>query len=320
MISDKPRVGPGRSDLRMPNVVKNAGLFSNRMWDELPTLIESVSAQDRLKSEMLEFVTGVESACSQRDATPSSLKTPSRRAYSWAKFLLADLNLGQHLAALSLGRSALDKVYSGPDRVELHMANMNSIWRRRHRSKSVWLKVNEGFIYADEKVWQALIGNALSRGDVQARGRVNEYIESEEFSGVLFEVEAFARPADKSTIGLVHSLDKSFDRVNDSYFSGNLRKPRLCWNDVITVRKFGHYETARDTVMLSISLDDPAVSERLVDYVMYHELLHVIHGVNLRNGRRMAHTSAFRKDEKRFFGFDDAVAKLNALADRHAAR
>ena len=99
------------------------------------------------------------------------------------------------------------------------------------------------------------------------------------------------------------------------------RRPfgRLRWNRVPTARKFGHYESARDTVMLSVSLDDPAVLDQVVDYVMYHELLHKKHGVKLANGRRMAHTPDFRKDDQSFKGYEGAVGRLYALARRHGS-
>ena len=277
---------PGISGLRIPNVVKNAGLFSKGMWDGLTTLLKSADARGRLESEMLAFVSGIETICNQNQSTPSSLRAPSRRAYCWMKFLLKDDNLWLHLNALDRGKQALEN--SAPNRVGLHMANMYSIWRRRTQGKLVLLKLNEGFIYAEDGVWQALIKGSVSKGDNKVRHKVNEYIESEAFSGVLFEMEAFTRPAYESTVGRVFDLDKIFNRVNAAYFAGSLDKPQLCWNNVITSRKFGHYESARDTVMLSISLDDPAVSKQLVDYVMYHELLHKKHGVRLSIGANLS--------------------------------
>ena len=300
--------------MRIPNVVKNAGVFSQTMWLELKSLLESTDARGSLHSDMLEFVSHVKAVCGLRDDVPSSLGAPSRRAYCWVKFLVADDNLRLHLNALDRGRRALENMSSAPDEVELHMADMNPIWRRRTRRRLVLLTMNEGFIHGDETVWRALLRNSVSKGGARERGTVNEYIDSEEFSGVLFEMEAYARPTNGLAAGLVHDLDSCFDRVNAAYFTGRLDRPQLCWNNVITSRKFGHYEFARDIVMLSISLDDAAVTSRLVDYVMYHELLHKTHGVKLTNGRRMAHTSAFRRDERKFLAYEDAVAELGALA------
>jgi hypothetical protein len=181
------------------------------------------------------------------------------------------------------------------------------------------LKVNEGFIHADDRVWQGLMSNVMKKRDGKDSMVVDKYTDSEEFSGVLFEIEAFTETTYASS-GHAHNLNESFDRVNTVYFAGNLAKPRLRWNHVLTASTFGHYEFARDTVMLSLSLDDPAVPEQVVDYVMYHELLHKIHGVKLMNGRRLVHTSAFRKDEQNFKGYADAAARLNALSRRHGSR
>ncbi len=304
--------------LRVANVVKGTHVFSKRMWNELPRLLEFNGNRDRLASEMLELVSGIEEVCSQRDTTPASLATPSRRAYGWLKFLLHDNNLLLHLASINRGRSALVEINPRPGRVEMHMANMNSIWRGSTRGNLMLLKVNEGFLHADDKVWQALVKGAVKKRDGKGRGIVDEYIDSEEFSGVLFEIEAFTELIASSS-GRAHNLDESFERVNAAYFAGSLPKPRLRWNHVLTVRKFGHYESARDTVMLSVSLDDRAVPEQVVDYVMYHELLHKKHDVKLTNGRRMAHTSAFRKEDQSFRRYEDAIDRLNALARRHGS-
>lgn len=306
--------------MKIRNVVRSADGFSSRMWRDLTPLLDSASSRAQLRSEMLDVVAGIDAACSRRGATPSSLGAPSRQAYCWLKYIQSEDNLLLHLQALDRGRTALTAEVPKTERVELDITNMSSIWRRRRRGKQVLLKVNEGFVHGDGNVWQALVKNAMGKGNSRSRSLVNEYIESEQFSGVLFEMESFAMPEVESNAGQVHSLDKSFDRVNSLYFAGDIPKPRLCWNNVLTSRKFGHYEFTRDTVMLSISLDDPAVSEDLVDYVMYHELLHKKHGVKLTNGRRMAHTSGFRKEEKLFCTFDDAVNGLNALAQRHSRR
>ena len=305
--------------LRIANVVKGAGMFSKRMWDDLPGLFESKCDRDGLASEMLDFVSGIEEVCSQSGTMPDSLEAPSRRAYGWLKFLLTEDNLLLHLAALNRGQSAVLRLNPRPDRVELYLANMNSIWRRRSRGELALLKVNEGFLHADDRVWQGLINSALKKHDGKGGGIVDEYTDSEEFSGVLYEIESFTEMRSTSP-GHAHNLDESFDRVNTAYFAGNLAKPRLRWNRVLTARTFGHFNFSRNTMMLSVSLDDPAVPESVVDYVMYHELLHKKHGVKLVNGRRLAHTSAFRKDEQSFKGYDDATSRLNALAKKHGSR
>ena len=62
---------------------------------------------------------------------------------------------------------------------------------------------------------------------------------------------------------------------------------------------FGHYEFVGDSIVVSSVLDDEDVPAFVVDFIMFHELLHKKHGLRWRAGRAMAHTPAFRQDERR---------------------
>jgi predicted metal-dependent hydrolase len=91
-------------------------------------------------------------------------------------------------------------------------------------------------------------------------------------------------------------LDSSFYRVNEKYFSGLLERPNLKFGKK-TFTKLGSYEYASDTVTISKALEHDL---ELVDYVMYHELLHKKHQFKSKNGRSYHHTKDFRKKEKEF--------------------
>ena len=82
----------------------------------------------------------------------------------------------------------------------------------------------------------------------------------------------------------------------------------------MTASKFGHYQPSRDTVMLSVSLDDAKIPAYVVDFVMYHELLHKKHSAMIVNGRRLSHSPAFREDERRFAEYIQAESQLKELA------
>jgi len=106
--------------------------------------------------------------------------------------------------------------------------------------------------------------------------------------------------------------------VNAAYFQGEMPRPGLTWSRQVTGRKFGHYDSTRDVVMVSMSLDTPAVPAYVVDFVVYHELLHKRLGVHWQNDRRAVHTPAFRREERRFRQYDLAEAALRQLAQRYA--
>ena len=51
-----------------------------------------------------------------------------------------------------------------------------------------------------------------------------------------------------------------------------------------------------------------------MEYILYHEMLHIKHPARLINGRRYYHTSAFRQDERRFPHYEQAQRWLERLA------
>jgi len=67
-------------------------------------------------------------------------------------------------------------------------------------------------------------------------------------------------------------------------------------------------------VMISQTLDNQRVPEFVVDYVMYHELLHKNLGIRKVNSRRLSHTKIFRDEEQKFMKFDKAIKYLNRIS------
>jgi hypothetical protein len=64
----------------------------------------------------------------------------------------------------------------------------------------------------------------------------------------------------------------------------------------------GHFDYQKDTIMISQTLHERM---DLVDFVMFHEMLHKKHRYyKTETGRRMHHHTAFREEEKQYPGFD----------------
>ena len=92
------------------------------------------------------------------------------------------------------------------------------------------------------------------------------------------------------------TLEESFDRVNERYFYGLLEKTNLKWGNH-SLSKLGSYEYGTDTILISRILQDDT---ELLDYVMYHEMLHKKHKFYSKNGRSYHHTAEFRRKEREF--------------------
>ncbi|HLM00257.1 MAG TPA: hypothetical protein VK400_04315 [Pyrinomonadaceae bacterium] len=111
--------------------------------------------------------------------------------------------------------------------------------------------------------------------------------------------------------GDVYDLEEIFDRLNGVYFQNSMPKPVLTWSAQETFQRLGHHDSMHETLVVSKSLDDEKVPAYVVEYVVYHEMLHIKHPTVLRGGRRYNHTSAFRRDEKIFKYFDQAEAWID---------
>ncbi|OYT70395.1 MAG: hypothetical protein CFK52_11280 [Chloracidobacterium sp. CP2_5A] len=119
--------------------------------------------------------------------------------------------------------------------------------------------------------------------------------------------------------GKHYDLEKLFQRLNQRYFAGRLTRPALTWSQRRTRRTFGHYDAAHHTIVISRTLDDERIPQPVVEYVLYHEMLHIKHGVTHINGRRCVHTPAFQEDERRFEDYDAASRWLCRLAETLSA-
>lgn len=114
--------------------------------------------------------------------------------------------------------------------------------------------------------------------------------------------------------GRVYNLDRMFSRLNRRFFDGRLEKPTITWSQRRTRRILGHHDRVYETITISKSLDSLEVPEWFVEYILYHEMLHIKHPARLVKGRRYYHTSAFRADERRFPYYDDAQRWLEKVS------
>lgn len=92
-------------------------------------------------------------------------------------------------------------------------------------------------------------------------------------------------------------LEESFNRINEKYFFGMIERPNLIWGN-FSVRKLGHYEYGSDTISISTIFKNSDLD--ILDYVMYHEMLHKKHKFHNKNGRNHHHTKEFKEKEKQF--------------------
>jgi predicted metal-dependent hydrolase len=104
-------------------------------------------------------------------------------------------------------------------------------------------------------------------------------------------------------------LNASFSRVNQTYFLGLMDRPNLKWGSD-SFRKLACFEYHTNTI--SVSNLFQGAPEHLLDYLMYHELLHKKLKFSSSNGRTSHHGTKFREEEARFEGWKSINSGLNA--------
>jgi hypothetical protein len=197
----------------------------------------------------------------------------------------------------------------------------------RLRSGRIYVRISDIFKDAPLNVHRALafilVAKLLSKPTPEVHDRVyRDYACSAQ---ILRAADIARRRRGRKIIstarGRVYDLHRLFERLNRKYFNGQLVKPTLTWSQRRTRRILGHHDAVHDTIVISKTLDSSEVPEWFVEYILYHEMLHIKHPARIIGGRRYYHTNAFRSDEQRFTYYQQAQDWLEHIARlRHNTR
>lgn len=110
-----------------------------------------------------------------------------------------------------------------------------------------------------------------------------------------------------------YDLDEVFESLNLRFFHGLLGRPTLTWSAHHARRMLGHYDAAHNTIMVSRVFDRPDTPRCAIEYLLYHEMLHLKHPVRVKAGRRCVHSKAFQEEERLFPELAEAKAYLKRL-------
>jgi predicted metal-dependent hydrolase len=117
----------------------------------------------------------------------------------------------------------------------------------------------------------------------------------------------------RSPRGVFYDLDIIFEDLNTRFFHGLMARPRMSWSQLRTRRILGHYDPAHNAIIISRIFDHPAVPQYVLEYIVYHEMLHLKHPVTLRGSRRCVHSAEFQAEEKLFPRVQEANSFLKRL-------
>ena len=315
--------------MRISNIVSNARQINQEIdalvLARLPGGSSTLPGEDvqSIQQRLQSVVSQVNQVCRKKQAIPEDLPTPSFRAYQWMKFLSQRKWLLSHISAVFAYYRLLEAIFpaisrrSYTSRIQIESYYSGYLFRNRQKNGKVFLEINEGFISAPDEIKRDILAAALKRRTAKRIKAIKAYTGTTEYSRIQAALQDNNGANHLAGRGQQYDLATLYAKLNRDYFKGQLEQPRLVWSPRKSVRRLGTYQPDSDTITISKRLDSRDIPQYLVEYVLYHEMLHKKIGLREVNGRRYAHTSEFRKAEKQFAQYKEAeefIKKLNQRA------
>jgi SprT-like family protein len=181
------------------------------------------------------------------------------------------------------------------------------------------LRLSDLLESAPEPVLKAIIHILLAKIyrrpiDRAHSSRYRRYIASREMMQKAQRVRQMrGRKRLESAQGRCYDLDEVFDTLNVRFFYGLLGRPQMSWSAERARHLLGHYDPAHNAIIISKVFDQPHVPRLAMEYIVYHEMLHLKHPVKVRGSRRCVHGKEFREEEKAFPQLEAARLFLKTL-------
>jgi predicted metal-dependent hydrolase len=196
-------------------------------------------------------------------------------------------------------------------------ANVNNTIRLR--DGKLLVRISDLLEGAPEYVLKAIAHILLAKMyrkavDHRQAARYRRYVSGQEMSRKAHLVRQIrGRKKVYSPQGHTYDLESIFDDLNLKFFYGLLARPQITWSSERARNRLGHYDPAHNTIVVSRVFDHPRVPRYAVEYIVYHEMLHLKHPVRLRGSRRCVHPAEFQAEEKMFPQLEQAKQFLKRL-------
>ena len=176
----------------------------------------------------------------------------------------------------------------------------------RLRQGELYIRISDLLEGAPEPILHAIAHILLAKlyrkpVDRGLSARYRRYISSHDVAAKARLVRQMrGRKHIRSPRGHHYHLEEIFDDLNRRFFHGLMGRPQLTWSQNHAHSSLGHYDPAHNAIVISRVFDQPRVPRYAVEFILFHEMLHLKHPVKLKGSRRCVHSREFRAEEKMF--------------------
>ncbi len=180
---------------------------------------------------------------------------------------------------------------------------------RMEKRKHLQVRISPKMAQAPEDVLKALSMLLLAKifrfkADSAFRKKYNTYVDEH----ILPHMPAVKRRISPryTPEGSYFNLKQIFNELNRNYFNASLPEPILGWSLQPAYTRLGFYDWERNLLVISRIFDHRKTPREAVEFLMYHEMLHIYLPVRAGKGRRrMVHTAEFKRLERQFPNYEE---------------
>jgi hypothetical protein len=198
-----------------------------------------------------------------------------------------------------------------------HFANINNTIRLR--DGRVLIRISDLLEGAPDSVLESLLHILIAklyRKPIEPlhNTRYRRFVSSHDLTRKAHLIRQMrGRKKISSHSGTHYDLNEIFDALNTRFFFGLLGRPQMTWSTQDSRQSLGHYDPAHNAIVVSRVFDSPKVPRYAIEYLVYHEMLHLRHPVKLKGSRRCVHSKEFMAEEKLFPDLEKALAFIKRL-------
>ena len=183
--------------------------------------------------------------------------------------------------------------------------NSTSMISVREKQGGISVRLHRIFLKADNEVLDEIV-----RFIKKKRGKtpvINQFIRQHQ--NLLKERKP--RTITINPNGKRYNLTDIFNSLNSEYFNNSLsvlitwgkRSPRYA----VKKRTLGNYQKKTNTIRINPILDSRKVPRYVIEFIVYHEMLHAVIDTVLKNGRRRIHSKEFKNRECKYRNYHKAI-------------
>jgi hypothetical protein len=118
------------------------------------------------------------------------------------------------------------------------------------------------------------------------------------------------KPTKRLTPGPRYSLNLLFEKIEKDMFDGKLNKPAtIAWSTRSFQRVWGYFRPSDRKLIMNCNLDSPDIPQYVVEFVLYHELLHA--------DGHMNHNKSFKDLEHKFPNWQECEHFLATIHENY---